>query len=315
MAATPATYRLFGTLAAGAVVVAGAGCPTADKPERPPSGLVKTIAPVVEPIDVSRATRQLDELMRAISMPHHRVGKALGPHRFQGSSTVEVLRATSSLRKIEENVTLELGAKDSYHGVRNLSDDRGREIIFSGGTLYLRPRYSKFHRRAPTRKSEPTALRDELFSTLAAYLQPLAHLIDVGEATETTFAGRKAVKVMLATAAKPRSRKPERLVQRKWRENIEGGTISGHVVLDRESGAPLAAQVSGELELVRDGERLRMKLRVSHLVKDVGAAVAIAVPPPDKTVDTLQRSRETDEHDQLLKGIAPPLGKTAIPSN
>lgn len=300
---------------AGCLAALVAGCPTADKPEHHKSGLVKTVEHQVEQIDPAKATKQLSELLRAIAMPHHRVGAALGAHKFSGTSTVEVLRGDKSLNKIEANVVIEVDAKGNYRAIRNLSGDYGREVIFAGGTLYLRPRYSKYHRRAPETKTEPVELRNEFFSTLAAYMQPLAHVVDLGTVSEVQLAGREAYKIELSTAAKPRARPSEGKVQREWRETITGGNVSGHVVLDKKTAAPLAAKLNGEVTFRRKGERLRMKVSVNQAISDVGKAVAIAAPPADQTVDTLQRRTETDERDQLLKGIAPPAGKTAIPSN
>jgi len=297
------------------VAISMMGCPTAKKPEKEPSGLVKTTTPAMVPIDTAKASKDVAELMRAVRMAHGQLGAVLGPHKFTGTSTVEILRGDTSLDKIDENVVLELGAKRNYRGIRNLSGDHGKEVIFLDGTLYLRPRYSKFHRRAPESKGEPVKLRNQLFSTLAQYMDPLAHIVDLGAATDTQFAGRSAHKIELKTLATPRARTAEGFSQRKWRETIVGGSVSGHIILDKKTGAPLAANVTGEVQFTRKGERLRMKISLGHAVADLGKAVAIAAPPADQVVDTLQRSRETDERDRLLKGIAPPAGKSTIPSN
>jgi len=299
----------------GCLAALSAGCPTADKPEHKTSGLVDTVKRETVPVDPAKATKNVAELLRAIGQSHDKVGAAIGAHKFSGSSTVEVLRGDTSLQKIEANVVIELDARGNYRAIRNLSGDYGREVIYLDGTLYLRPRYSKYHRRAPETKAEPTKLRNQFFSTLAEYLQPLANVLAIDKVSEVSFAGRSAYKITLTTADKPRTRPDERLDQRRWRETITGGKVSGHVVLDKKSGAPLAAKISGEVAFTRKGKKLRMKLSISHAISDVGKAIAIAAPPPDQTVDTLQRNTETAERDRLLKGIAPPTGKTAIPSN
>ncbi len=291
------------------------GCPTAKQPDKQPSGLVKTSKPVVAPIDADKATKDLAELMRAVRMPHHRVGAAHGAHKFSGTSTAEILSGDQSLDKTDESVEIAVDDKGNYRAIRNLSDDNGREVIFVGDTLYLRPRHNKFHRRAPESKTEPRTLRDQFFSTLASYMEPLAHVLKIGAVETTQFAGRDAFKIGLTTAASPRARTKEAFSQRTWRETIRGGSVSGHIVLDKKSGAPLAANVKGEVEFERNGKPMRMKISVSHALRELGKTVAIAAPPPDQTVDTLQLNKETAERDRLLKGIAPPAGKTAIPSN
>jgi hypothetical protein len=201
---------------------------------------------------------------------------------------------------------LELGDKDSFHGVFNNSADYGREVFFVGGMLYLRPRYQRFHGRAPESPDEPFAIRDSFADAIAAtwdLLAPGAELTDAGAAL---VAGRNGRKIVIKLAASPRTPAAEPLAQRKWREKriVEG--LSGEIVLDNDTGALLSAKLQGVVSFMRDGRRFKMNVSADAAVSAIGTPVPVTAPPADQVVATPERLREVDDRDFLLQGIAPP---------
>jgi hypothetical protein len=263
-----------------------------------------------DPIDVARAARDPNELGRALKLPYRDVVAALGPHTYTFKSTNTVDEAGKRVSDLSDETRLELGANNAFHGTYNNSADYGREAIFEGGKLYLRPRYQRFHGRAPETPDEPAQIRDAYFDSIAAtwdLIAPAAELTDQGA---TTIAGRPGRKIAVKQAPSPRPNPTEPLTQRKWREKrmIEG--VSGEVVLDAEKGVPLAVKLAGTISFSRDGRRFTMKLTLDAQLAAVGA-VAIAAPPADQVVATPERLREVDDRDFLLQGIAPPLRKNS----
>jgi hypothetical protein len=184
-------------------------------------------------------------------------------------------------------------------------------IVSSGvGKLYLRPRYQRWHARAPESSEEPQALADGFADTVAAtwdLLAPAAELTDQGPAE---VAGRAGRKILVKLSPTPRKNGSEAVMQRKWRENREVEELAGEVILDAEKGMPLSVRLVGSVGYMRDGRRFRMKLSVQSTISAFGV-VALVAPADADVVATPERLREVDDRDYLLQGIAPPIRKNA----
>jgi hypothetical protein len=100
----------------------------------------------------------------------------------------------------------------------------------------------------------------------------------------------------------------ESLSQRRWRESRTITALDGEIVLDAETGVPLAAKLAAQIGFSRDGRRFAMKLSLDAQVTKLGAA-PIAAPAEAEVVATPARRGEVDERDYLLHGIAPPIKK------
>jgi hypothetical protein len=259
-----------------------------------------------DPIKVDKAAKDPAELGRALLQPYREVVKALGPHAYSIATETLVDEAGKRLSALSDQTTIELGAAGAYHAIYNNSADYGREVTFHGGRMYLRPRYQRWHARAPESPEEPARVRDSFFDAIGAtwdLLSPGAELTDGGA---VQVAGRAGRKVVVKLAPSPRSPAPEPLTQRKWREKRTVDALAGELVLDVASGMPLAAKLSGTVSFSRDGRRFTMKLSVDGKASAIGQPVEIAPPPEDQIVATPERRREVDDRDYLLQGIAPP---------
>ncbi len=172
--------------------------------------------------------------------------------------------------------------------------------------MYLRPRYQKWHQRAPEATDEPKTLVDSFYEPIAAtwdLIAPGAELVDGGA---VTVGGRKARKITVKRAAQPQKPATEPLAQRKWREGRLIDALDGEVVLDADKGVPLSVNLTGAVSFQRDGRRFSMKLSVKSELSAIGTPATIAVPGNDEVVATPERMREVDDRDMLLQGIAPP---------
>ena len=279
--------------------------------DREPPGLVTPIATAPAPIDVARASKDGRELARALAQPWRVAAAKLGDHRLTITSTVTVKDGDATLEQLGETVTIEAAAAGPYHATADNTADDGREVIWEGGRLYLRPRYARWHGRGPETDDEPAAIRDQLAAVLGDYVDVLARGLEVSAKGAETVAGRAGQKLELKLAPSPRSAAREALRQRSWRDSVQVVGIGGELVLDDELGVALRAAVTGEVTFERDGKRLTMAITVKQQV-DAIAAPTIAPPAADQVVATPTRSREVDDRNALLKGIAPPQGKAAI---
>jgi len=295
-------------------ILAFAACGRAQGvPDEELGNLVVETAKPAAPIDVARAAKDPAELGRALMQPHRKLVEAIGPHTAAIASKTTVEEGGKVVSDLGEQTKLELGQLPAFHAEYTNTADYGREAIFAGDKLYLRPRYQRWHGRAPETTDEPAALRDAFFSPVGAtwdLIAPGAELTDQGAAQ---VAGRAGRKIAVKLAARPGKPSAETLIQRKWREGRTVEDLSGEIVLDAEKGVPLSVKLAGTVSFMRDGRRFRMKTSITEELSAIGAPVAIAAPPEGEVVATPERPREVDDRDFLLQGIAPPLRKAESP--
>ena len=275
-------------------------------PDEQLGGLV--IAPKTKsaPIDVARAAKDPRELGRALSLPYGDVITALGPHTYSITTSTVVDEGGKKVNELSDQTKIELGDNATYSAVYTNSADYGREAISIGGQLYLRPRYQRWHGRAPEMPDEPVQIRDSFFVPIAATWElfaPGAELSDLGTAQVAGRSGKKIAVKLAPNASRPAA---EPLIQRKWREKRSIESLSGEVVIDADKGVPLSVKLAGTVGFSRDGRHFTMKISLEASATAFGK-VAIAAPPADQVVATPERLREVDDRDFLLQGIAPPL--------
>jgi len=286
------------------------GCGGGGASDRELQGLVTASATAPRPIDVGKAARDGGELARALAQPWRIAAAKLGDHQLTIDSTVEVKDGATVLERLDDQVVIESAKSGEYHATANNSADYGREVVALAGKLYLRPRYALWHERGPEAEDEADAIRDQLAAVLGDYLELCARGLEVSDQGAVQVAGRSAHRLELKLAPRMAAVTKAAVTQRAWRDTIVVKALSGEVSLDDELGIALAGKLQAEVTFVRDGKSLTMTVAVDHAVAAI-AAPAIAAPPPENTVATPARSREVDDRNALLQGIAPPQGKAA----
>lgn len=314
------TRRAPGALVAAMIAAAAISCRGSDEEREGPAddvgGLVASAVPAA-PVDVSRAAREPAALLRAVATPHRRVGALLGSHVYRATASVEVTvdpgGDAEATEQLEVTARIEYDGPERFRAVVENTADYGREIILAGGHLHLRPRYGRFHRRAPNTTDEPARLRDEIFAELHGNLDLFASGLAVRDGGDTEVRGRPARRVELGRAEAPHRRRQSPAPQRAWRSSVEVEELSGEILLDRETGVPLEATVAGVAYARRDGRLLRMRVSVKHAIEAIGEPVAVA--PPEDWVATRLQSRELEERESLLEDIAQPARPAPTPDN
>jgi hypothetical protein len=262
------------------------------------------------PIDVDAATKDPAELSRAMAATHAAVSTALGAHAWSIETHTIVEEGGKPVSDLADKTVLELGDKGELHALYENSADYGREAVFSKGKLYLRPRYQKWHGRAPETVDEPAQLRDSYFSPVAATWDLIAPATELTDKGAVQVAGRAGRKIMVKLAPSPRDNPHEALPQRKWRETRTISAVDGEVVIDVEKGVPLSIDLTGAVAFSREGRRFTMKLAIKAAVSKLGAST-ITAPAEAEVIAAPARHPEVDERDYLLHGIAPPIRKNA----
>lgn len=297
-------------LATSMLAVALGACGGSGAPDRELQGLVTSAATTPKPIDTARAARDGAELARALRQPWRVAAAALGDHRLTVDSSVEVRDGATVLERLGDRTVIESTAGGDYHGKSDNTADYGREVVALGGKLYLRPRYALWHVRAPETDDEVAAIRDQLAAVLGDYTDLVARGLEVSDRGAVQHAGRAAHKLALGLAPSQRGGGKAAVTQRAWRDSVVVKSLVGEVILDDDAGVALAGKLVAEVTFERDGKPLAMAITVDHAVERI-AAPAIAAPPVEQTVATPERSREVDDRNALLQGIAPPQGKAA----
>jgi hypothetical protein len=270
-------------------------------------GLVVEVKPPAK-IDVATAAGDVEELSRALASTHTAVVAALGPHAATIDTKTIVEEGGKQVSELADHAELAVGDAGSFKAVYTNSADYGREAIFSGGKLYLRPRYQRWHGRAPETPEEPAAIREQYFGAIAAIWDLVAPGAELITREVVQVAGRPGRKVELELTPTPRDNPRESVSQRRWRESRTVQNLAGEVILDAETGMPLAAKLTGNVAFTRDGRRFVMKLQLDAKITSVGTA-QIAAPAEAEVVATPERKREVDDRDFLLHDIAPSIRK------
>jgi hypothetical protein len=267
----------FGALGSWMLVAQLASAPAAEGAGEPSA---RARAPAVSAVE---ASRDLDALALALTSPYHEASASLGAHRVRDRAAVR-LRPLDEDDGAEEELKVDteitLVSPEELRARLDSSAGYARDLVITGGDIYARPGYGPFHRRPPERPEEIRELLDELASGLGAYLAPLLPGAAISGTRQVEVHGRRAIAIELATGGgrtrvDPRSWGADRAVVR---------GIRGELLLDAETALPLGGEVSGELELSRDGRRLELFLAVGRELDGVGEALALDVPAGDDVI-------------------------------
>lgn len=280
-------------------------------PDKDLGGLV-IAPPTATKIDVAAAAKDPAALGAALALPAHQIAALLGPHATAIATSTHVTEAGSAVEDLDDTTAIELGDGSAYHAVYSNSADYGREVTYlpargsDAAQLFLRPKYQRWHGRAPESPEEPAEILDELAGAPFATWDLVAPWAAVSDGGAVQVAGRAGRKIEIQAASAPRRAPSEALPQRTWRETRTIDGLTGEVVLDAATGAPLSVKLSGKVNFTRDGRTFAMAISVQSDVSSLGKPAAIAAPDSNDVVATPERLREVDDRDTLLQGIAPP---------
>ena len=301
-------------------------------PEQP----VGTMPEAKEPLDARRLADDAQLARRVLHMGQREIAQRLGPHKAQQRVQFAWFRGPGlpdggSEVSLAEETTLLVGADD--FSVRLSNDhNQGFELVWAKGEVFVKSLYGPFRKRR-TDRTEPQRVRDQAMSGLATF-DRLARGLKLRQTGEVSAEGRRVVRYSVSgfgalpsDAAVPVQRSdpaPDPDTSRRlelW-EKEEPATVSGTVLVDAQTAAPLGCDLRGHFRVAgaRDAPAAELDLHsvlttnaigkdpgvrapqfepepsVPHAVKDplrfLGKAPA-AVPPAE------EETEESDEEESL----------------
>lgn len=247
-------------------------------------------------VDATRAARDPDELARAFATSR----RALGAHRLHAKSSQQVTEAGTTVEDLYEEALVERAANGDLHASYENSRDQGREIVSSGGLVWLRPHFGKFHRRPPVDPGEAERVADEIAGSLAAAFDLVAGQCAPSDGGAMTVAGRPARRVRLAIG--PERPRPG---HDNWRDGARVESLDGEIQIDDATGAVLGGRLDAKVAFAQGRRVLALAIRASEEASDLGGAVVVTPPGEADSVDTPGRAPDFDDREELLGGLAP----------
>jgi hypothetical protein len=246
-------------------------------------------------IDVAGLTRPA-ELMRALSLTGPAIDALLGAHHMRAASTLK-LELPSGTQQLDEVFDVASDGKQAVRLLHDNSRDYGFEAIAVGNQLWVKPRYGKWVQRK-IEGDELDRLRTTAETPAASYLRLLAPWLSVREAGNAQVAGRPAIKLALSANPSPDGKPPAGEPGKRWRQSVKVRYVSGDIVVDAHSGAPLMVTLDASYTFERDGKPVGATLAL----KQVTTTDPGAITPPSDAV-TLSRPRPMLDRQQLLEGL------------
>ena len=260
--------------------------------------------------------------LAALRLSHSAVTARLGAHRLTCKSTLQTKVAGFAPRKVVQQMVLNVDQKGHFAAVKHTGPQHGQEVIWTGGWLYPRQRHGKFLRRR-ARAGEPRKTANRLAGYLPAYMELLAPHLTLKAGGETTHEQRKALRVALAPAPKPKAPLSASAatspLSRRWRQSIKVQSLEGMVLLDARTGVVLSVDLtaawtftpppagavpsSGIPEKLDPASSGTMKLQLSQRVTHIGKVEPIPPPPADKILDP--RRVRLEKERQMFSGEIP----------
>jgi hypothetical protein len=243
-------------------------------PEEP----VGALAGAKEPIDARRLADDPQLARRVLHMTQEEAAARLGPHKAQTRVQFAWFRGPGladggSEVSLAEETTL----ADGPHGdfTVKLSNDRnqGFEIDWVNGQAFVKSLYGPFRKRR-TDRTDPIKLREQALAALPSF-DRLARGLKLKLAGETTVDGRKVLRYAVAgsgaglpqddrglppaqfpeaAGGKGAAVDPDTARRLELFEKEEPGKISGTVLIDAETGVPLACDLQGHFKVPAAGQ-------------------------------------------------------------
>jgi hypothetical protein len=250
-----------------------------------------------ETLDARTLTSDDQTAQRVLRMPQWEIAQRLGPHKAQQRVQFAWFRGPGlpdggAEVSLAEETTLTQAADD--FSLRLVNDhNQGFELVWSSGQVFVKGLYGSFHERR-TDRTDPEGVRDQAMGGLAAF-DRLARGLKLRLAGEVSSEGRKVARYTVtgfgARTAKASDGdlpkiaypdgKPDPDTARRlelW-EKEEPETVSGTILVDLATGAPLACDLTGHFRVPGNGgPAAELDLHTVLSTSAVGKNLAVAAP-------------------------------------
>lgn len=265
-----------------------------------PDEPVGAAAEAKEPIDARGLERDSNLAQRVLQMPQSEIEARLGAHKAQQRVQFAWFRGPGlpdggSEVSLSEETTLSQAASGDF-SVRLVNDhNQGLELVWVKGQVFVKSLYGPFHERR-TDRTDAQRIREQALSGLATF-DRLARGLKLKLAGETTAEGRRVVRYTvtgfggraaqaeksdLPRAEYPEGKSPDPDTARRlelW-EKEEPAAVSGTVLVDADTGAPLACDLEGNFKVASGskGPAAELDLHSVLVTTALGKEVAVKAP-------------------------------------
>lgn len=250
---------------------------------------------------------------RVLRMGREEAGHRLGAHRVQSKVTFIWTRGQAvqladggvqppaTVQAVEDASLVQTAAGDFSLKLQN-DHNQGFEFVWSDGAVYVRGLFGPFRKRR-TDRTDPLRMRDQTLSALATF-DRLARGLKLHAVSEAKAGGRAAIKYDVVGAGArlgpedtrdlpaveypaPQAGQtgkalgPDADTARRLElfEKEQPVVVSGTLLVDAETAAPLAAELAGRFRVTqKEGPAADLELRVVLNTTDVGGALAVKTP-------------------------------------
>ena len=258
-----------------------------------------------EKLDARRLADDPQLSRRVLHMPQSEIEVRLGSHKSQQHVQFAWFRGPglpdggSEVSLSEETVLQQAPGGD--FSVKLVNDhNQGLELVWVKGEVYVKSLYGPFHKRR-TDRTDVGRIREQALSGLGSF-DRLARGLKLKPAGETVVEGRRAVKYEVTgwgaraaqkdksdlppvqypdSSGKTSGPDPDTARRLELWEKEEPTEISGTLVVDAETAAPLACDLEGSFKVPSQGKAgpaAELELHTVLTTSGVGSAVAIKVP-------------------------------------
>ena len=240
-----------------------------------------------EALDAAGLETQPQVAERVLQMPQSEVAQRLGPHKAQQRVQFAWFRGPGlpdggSEVSLSEETTLQDGPGDDF-SVRLANDhNQGLELVWVKGEVFVKSLYGPFHKRR-TDRSDPPRVREQAMSGLATF-DRLARGLKLKNAGATTSEGRRVVRYeVTGFGARPSRQErtdlppvqypddkvdPDTARRLELWEKEEPSRVSGTVIVDAATAAPLACDLQGHFKVPGNSNGARGRVGPAHGARD-----------------------------------------------
>ncbi|MCA1828296.1 MAG: hypothetical protein ABR567_09695 [Myxococcales bacterium] len=256
-----------------------------------------------QPIDARTLDADPALAQRVLHMTQSEIEQRLGSHRGQQRVQFAWFRGPGlpdggSEVSLSEETTLQQATGGDF-SVKLVNDhNQGLELVWKGGEVFVKSLYGPFHKRR-TDRTDVQRVREQALSGLATF-DRLARGLKLKMAGETAAEGRRVVRYTVTgfgarAAQKEKSDlppvvypdgKPDPDTARRlelW-EKEEPTEVSGTLVVDAETGVPLACDLEGDFKVPsasKAGPAAELELHTVLVTTAVGKDPGIKSPPAE----------------------------------
>jgi len=254
-------------------------------------------APLPPPPDAYALGESPEVAARVVGMPYREVAARLGAHRLQSKIEYTFQRGNAQVA-LQETALLVQAADGGFRLKVENQASQGYELLFTGGQLFVRQRYGKFHPR-DLLEAQHLRWRDEATRGYAALVRLFRGRLFLSKQGLARHHGRDAMRYGIALGpgpanlpGAPAAPQPPAGVSRYvfpieptpseedgWRDRAEPQEALGSLLVDTDTGVLLEVSFRGRLAWQSPaGEAL--ELRVSAAITADGFGNPPSLPGP-----------------------------------